>query len=246
MCIIEKIINNFNMKTEDVLISKPDNDIIEIKQYKNLLVCIDNGHAASTPGKRSTYLCSGLPPRLEFYEYLFSRKVAARLKEKLENVGVTVFMVCPEVNEDIPLSTRYKRANNFAAEHSSMKSLLISIHANAHGNGTKWTTAKGWSAYTTKGQNNSDALADCLYDFAEKIFIPKGLTIRTDRTDGDKDYEENFTIIYGANMPAVLTENFFYTNIDDCKYLLSDEGVEDIAEVHFRGILKFAEKHYKM
>jgi flagellar motor component MotA len=35
--------------------------------------------------------------------------------------------------------------------------------------------------------------------------------IRKDMTDGDSDKEENFTIIYGANCPAVLIENFFNT-----------------------------------
>lgn len=218
----------------------------EWKQYPNLLVCIDNGHASTTPGKRSSYLCSGVLPKLELYEYEFNRKVAKLLKEKLEKSGVHVFMVCPEVNRDIALTTRYRRANDYAEEHSNLKPLLISIHANAHGNGTAWTSARGWCAYTTKGKNNSDKLAECLYDSAEEIFLPKDLSIRTDFGDGDRDWEENFTIIWGANMPAVLTENFFYTNIDDCKYIMSDEGVEDVAEMHYRAILKFADTHYKM
>lgn len=218
----------------------------EWKQFPNLLVCIDNGHASSTPAKRSTYLISGVLPALELYEYEFNRKVAKLLKEKLEKAGVTVFMVCPEVNRDIALTTRYRRANDFAEEHSDLKPVLVSIHANAFGNGKSWNSARGWCAYTTKGQNNSDKFAECLYECAEEIFIPKNLQIRKDFTDGDKDYEENFTIIWGANMPAVLTENFFYTNVDDCKYILSDEGVEDVAEMHYRGIIKFAEKHYKM
>lgn len=218
----------------------------EWKQYPNLLVCLDNGHASTTPGKRSSYLCSGVLPKLELYEYEFNRKVTAKLKEKLEKSGVTVFMVCPEVNRDIALTTRYKRANDFAEEHSELKPLLISVHANAYGNGDAWNSARGWSAYTTKGQNNSDKLAECLYDSAEEIFIPKGMKIKKNFDDGDRDYEENFTIIWGANMPAVLTENFFYTNIEDCKYIMSDEGIEDIAEMHYRAILKFADTHYKM
>ncbi len=218
----------------------------EWKQYPNLLVCLDNGHASTTAGKRSSYLCSGVLPKLELYEYEFNRKVTALIKDKLEKSGVTVFMVCPEVNRDIALTTRYRRANDFAEEHSDLKPLLISVHANAHGKGDAWTSARGWCAYTTKGQNNSDKLAECLYDSAEEIFVPKGLSIRKKFDDGDRDYEENFTIIWGANMPAVLTENFFYTNVDDCKYIMSDEGVEDVAEMHFRAILKFADTHYKM
>jgi N-acetylmuramoyl-L-alanine amidase len=34
-------------------------------------------------------------------------------------------------------------------------------------------------------------------------------------------------------VPAVLTENFFYSNADDCKYLCSKKGKEDIVKLHF-------------
>ena len=217
----------------------------EWKQYDNLVICLDNGHGEDTPGKRSPYASSGKEPALYFREYSWTREIAKRLKAALEKNGVEVYMVCPET-KDISLTTRYKRANSFAEEHSELKPLLISVHANAYGNGDNWNSARGQCAYTTKGQNNSDKLAECLYDSAEEIFIPKGMKIRKNFDDGDRDYEENFTIIWGANMPAVLTENFFYTNIEDCKYIMSDEGVEDVAEMHYRAILKFADTHYKM
>lgn len=224
----------------------PAEPVRENKQYPNLIVCLDNGHASSTPGKRSSYLCSGVLPALELYEYDFNRKVTALLKQKLESSGVIVYMVCPERDKDISLTTRYTRANNFVAKNPGKRAVLISVHANAHGDGKSWTNARGWCAYTTKGQNNSDKLAECLYDEAENMFLDKGLSIRKDFSDKDRDWESNFTIIYGANMPAVLTENFFYTNIEDTKYLLTDEAIEDIAEVHYRAILKFAEQQYKM
>ena len=44
--------------------------------------------------------------------------------------------------------------------------ILISIHANALGNGSQWMKAQGWSAYTSKGQTKADILAECLYDAA--------------------------------------------------------------------------------
>jgi N-acetylmuramoyl-L-alanine amidase len=48
---------------------------------------------------------------------------------------------------------------------------MLSVHVNAAGNGS-WMNATGWSAWTTKGQNNSDKLADCLYDAAEELLKP--------------------------------------------------------------------------
>lgn len=218
----------------------------QMKQYANLAVCLDNGHAKSTPGKRSPYLVSGAEPKLPLYEYEFNRKVVTVLKQKLEKLGISVFIVCPEVEEDVKLTPRYKRANEYQAKHPDKKCIFISVHANNIGDGGSWTKARGWSAYTTKGQNTSDILAECLYDAAEEMFIPKGLKVLKGKTDGDRDYEENFTVIYGAAMPAVLTENFFYSNVDDCKYIMSDEGINDIADVHVKGITKFAEQHWKM
>ena len=40
--------------------------------------------------------------------------------------------------------------------------ILVSIHANAFGNGREWTKARGWSVYTGKGQTRADLLADDL------------------------------------------------------------------------------------
>ena len=37
-------------------------------------------------------------------------------------------------------------------------------------------------------------------------------------------------------MPAMLTENGFFVNIDDAKYLLSEEGQWEIARAHFESI----------
>ena len=124
-----------------------------------------------------------------------------------------------------------------------MRHLFLSIHSNACGNGSEWNSAKGWSAYTTKGQNNSDKLAECLYEAADEILPKYGLTTRGDNSDGDRDYEENFTVIYCANMPAVLTENLFFTNVKETEFLLSQEGKEAIAEIHLRGVMKYAEKY---
>ena len=230
-------------KRKSKILSSPISE--PLKQYPNLVVCLDNGHGSNTPGKCSPYSAYGVEPEIPFREYLFSREIVDILKEKLEDHGIEVYVVVPE-DTDIPLKTRYKRINNRKAEDPNKKYLMISIHANAAGNGKAWMNARGWSAYTTVGQNNSDKLAECLYDAAENILIPMGQKIRYDRTDGDKDWEANFTIIYGANMPAVLTENLFQDNVDDVKFLLSDEGKEAIAEVHRRGILKFAEQMWDM
>lgn len=64
--------------------------------------------------------------------------------------------------------------------------------------------ARGYSVYTTKGQNNSDKVAEeIMKQFA--MDFPE-LKVRADKSDGDLDIEEDFTVIYKADCPAVLVE----------------------------------------
>ena len=46
---------------------------------------------------------------------------------------------------------------------SKVSSVIGEVNINAIGNGTKWMTAKGWSAYTTKGNTKSDTLSEYFY-----------------------------------------------------------------------------------
>ena len=241
---------------------KKDNIAPTIQQkeprFANLIVCLDPGHAVSTPGKRSPYSACKVEPALDFYEYKFNREIVDMLAKKLSEQGIEVFITTDKNRDgdiDVSLTTRATRAWN-AIKASGKKGIFVSVHANANGKGSAWDKAKGWSTYTSKGQNISDQLADYFYDEAEKIFDGKKLKIRTDKSDNDRDWEENFTVIFKMEqfstkngkptVPSVLTENFFYSNVDDCKYLCSDKGKESIVKLHFQAILSFVENVFKL
>lgn len=136
------------------------------------------------------------------------------------------------------MKLRSARANEYVKKIGK-KGLFLSIHANAQGNGKEWTNAKGWSVYTTKGQNNSDVLATYIYKHAEQLLKPNGITMRKDTCDGDVDWEENFTVLVYADMPAVLTENLFYTNVNDTMFLNTQNGKQLIAKAHVDGVLEY-------
>lgn len=210
-------------------------------------VLIDNGHGVNTSGKRSPYSANGAKPMIEFYEYKWNREIAAEIVKKLKELKYDAELIVTESN-DISLSERAKRVNKICSDLGTDRVILISVHANASGNGTKWMDAQGWCAYTTVGTTKSDKLADFLYDEAEKNF--NGRKIRKDNSDGDRDWEANFTVIYKSACPAVLTENFFYDNVDDVKYILSKEGREAVIKTHVDGIInyiKYAEEEkYKL
>ena len=62
------------------------------------------------------------------------------------------------------------------------------------------------------------------------------MTLRKDLSDGDPDFEENFTVIYKTKCPAILTENLFMDNKTDVAFLNSEEGREVITQIHVNAI----------
>jgi N-acetylmuramoyl-L-alanine amidase len=210
-------------------------------QYHNVKILIDNGHGNNTSGKRSPYSQNKVSPNISFYEYKWNREIAKPIVDGLKEMGYNADLLVTE-DIDISLTERAYRVNKVCAEYGSGNVILISVHANAAGNGQKWMTAKGWSAFTTKGNTKSDTIAEYLYAEAEKNFV--GRKIRTDNSDGDKDWESNFYICQKSKCPAVLTENFFYDNEDDVKYILSEEGRNAVIKTHIDGITNYIKDTY--
>lgn len=197
-------------------------------------ILLDNGHAKSTPGKRSPKF----PDGRQFFEYEFSRDIVKRISEELKKLNINYKIVTPEVDTDIALTTRANRVNRYCEKLGKNNCLLISIHANAAGMGKDWMNARGWSVWTTKGKTKSDEYADIFYKEAEKILPLNGMTLRKDMSDGDYDYEENFTILQKSWCPAILTENLFQDNKIDCEFLMSDKGRDIITQIHVNAIKK--------
>lgn len=188
-------------------------------------ILLDAGHGIDTPGKRSP---DGL-----FREYLWNREVAELAYNLLAEAGFDVDYVVTETN-DIPLKTRARRVNEVCSSLGSHNVLLLSIHANAAGNGSEWKSAKGWSAYTSKGNTRADIAARCLYDAFEQEFTDR--KIRKDFSDGDPDWEAGFYILKKTSCPAVLLENFFYDNREECQWLMMEETKRRIAEAILHGV----------
>lgn len=193
-----------------------------------MLILIDPGHGIDTPGKRS--------PDGKFLEYLWNRQIADLLLDRFMIMGIDASLVVTETN-DISLATRVQRVNKICSKVDASNVILLSIHSNAAGDGSKWMSAQGWSCYTSKGETKSDVIAECLYDAFESEFAEK--KIRKDMSDGDRDWEENFYVLQKSKCPAVLLENFFYDNRDECAWLLKNETKERIADAIVKGIVQY-------
>jgi N-acetylmuramoyl-L-alanine amidase len=194
-------------------------------------ILIDNGHGENTPGKRSPVWADGS----QLLEWEYTREIAQRVENELKKRGVDVERIV-KVDIDVPLSTRCKIANEIASEVGAGSCLLVSIHNNAFDG-----QARGWEVHTYIGQRKSDEYATVFWNEA-KLLLPAGAKMRGDHADGDPDYDSNFAILRDTACPALLTENLFMDNEEDCRYLLSVEGKKTIANIHINSILKIVGK----
>ena len=198
----------------------------------NYLWILDNGHGGiidgvyQTAGKRSPVW----PDGSQLFEGEFNRAIVDRLVTLCKSNGIE-YVNLVDTQEDVPLSTRTSKANSIA-KSSDKKCIYVSIHAN----GFDKESANGWSVYTSPGETKSDGIATILFEKAAIEF--KGEYMRKDtHSDGDVDKEANFWVLAQTTMPAILSENFFMTNSDNChKYLLSEDGRDRVAKIHFEMI----------
>ena len=204
------------------------------------IILIDNGHGRNTPGKCSPAASKGLTDSPYYFrEYAWARQCARGIVSELRKLGLSASLRVSE-EDDIILRERAARVNAYCRTNGKENVLLVSIHVNAAGRDGKWMTARGWSAFTTKGITEADRLAACLIDAAENTFRAPLRVRKYSMADRySRDFEENFYILKNTSCPAVLTENFFQDNREDVLYLKSTEGLNSCIRCHVDGITRY-------
>lgn len=188
-------------------------------------ILIDNGHGSDTKGK-----CS---PDGRLLEWRYNREITRRVYESLKNSGQDVTLVTPESN-DISLSQRVRRVNEWCDRLGSSRCVLVSIHVNAAGNGD-WYSARGWTGWVAPDASAaSRQLARIFYSNAMKLNLKGNRS-----TPPGNFWTGKFMILTNTKCPAILTENLFQDNKEDVEYLLSEEGMETISRLHILSINQY-------
>jgi len=201
-----------------------------IKNTSKFLWIFDNGHGGiidgiyQTAGKRSPIWSNGL----QLFEGEFNRSIVDRLVKLCQDANID-YVNLVDTNLDISLPKRTAKANEIY-RNTNKPCIYVSIHAN----GFTEETANGWEVYTSKGETKSDEIATILFEKAQAEFPTHKM--RRDTKDGDPDKEANFYVLKHTAMPAILSENFFMTNEKECKLLMSEDGRDRIAKIHFEMI----------
>lgn len=196
-------------------------------------ILIDNGHGANTPGK-----CS---PDGRLREYAWSRECARRLVAALKKKGYDAELITPEAS-DVKLQTRVSRVNNICKAVGARNCLLVSTHNNASGSDGKWHDACGWSVFVSKNASeNSKKLARMLTAEAMKRELMGNRSVPIQKYWTWSWTDKDIYILEKSACPAVLTENMFQDHKGDVDYLLSEEGMTELVDLHVDGITKYVE-----
>jgi len=203
-------------------------------------ILIDNGHGVNTSGK-----CS---PDKTLREYEWTREIAALLVAELLKKGLDASLLVPEL-QDISLTERVLRINKQCSLWGAKNVVLISIHNNAARGDGQWDpSARGWSIFISKtSSEKSKELSEIFFSMARDRKMLGNRSIPKPDAKGRHYWTWSWTskdifILTKSNCPAVLTENFFMDNKQDCAYLLSEEGKAEIVKLHIDAITKYIAK----
>jgi N-acetylmuramoyl-L-alanine amidase len=167
---------------------------------------IVDGHYTTAPSKMFAH------PTFTFYEGVWNRALMYLTALELYNSRLN-YVILVEHDFDESLSNRCDMLRDMAT--SGNKYWLHSIHGNAAG----VEQASGIEVWTSPGQTKSDPIATIAY-MKLKERLGSGWKMRPDFGDGDPDKEERFKMLVGHPLPAILTENGFYTNEEQAKRML--------------------------
>ena len=195
---------------------------------------LDPGHGGmiddtyQTAGKRSP----GFPDGSVLYEGVFNRDVVGRIIKLCSDNNIECINLV-DTEEDMSLRHRVAKANLFHKENR--KSIYVSVHANAFGNGREFNGANGTCTFhhikSSKGKRLAESLQRWLSD----------LTPLRSRGVRSNDTWANFYVLRKTHMPAVLSENGFMTNFDDALALMDPDVRQGVANAHFAMIQEIEE-----
>ncbi len=197
-------------------------------------ILIDNGHGSNTPGK-----CS---PDKRLLEYAWSRYCSKRVLAVLQAKGYDAELVTPET-WDVPLKTRVSRVNEICKAVGAKNCVLVSIHNNAAGGDGKWHDSSGFSVFVSKNASESSKRLARLFTAGairrdllgnRSVPVQKFWTWSWTRKD--------LYLLKSTACPAVLTENLFQDNQDDVDFLLSEEGMSELVDLHVEAITNYIKR----
>ncbi len=190
--------------------------------YAGKIIAIDAGHGSPDPGAVG---------KMGTKEKDVTLDIARRVERILQSRGATVIMTRSGENE-VGLYQRTDKANAAKAD------IFVSIHINANDN----PSLGGTSTYVYNGTGDAKQAARIKESNRLAGYVQNELL----KTLGLRDVgvrSANFVVLRTSNMPAILAELAFISNLAEEKYINTENFKNSSAEAIAKGIgLYFSER----
>lgn len=193
-------------------------------QKTEVLVVIDPGHGGVDPGNLKG--TEGMKDE-EHLNLEIAEKLGRYIEENTANIKVVYTRTS---DTTISLNDRVKLANGLKADY------FISVHCNSYPN-------KGVYGTETHIDNNNASTSRKLALMIEKEFKTRAKR-RSRGVKNKDDRHHNLQVLWQTDMPGVLVECGYISNVEEEKYLNSDSGQEIIASAIYRAFRDHVNKRY--
>ncbi len=187
-------------------------------------------------------------------EYKVARDIVKRIISKMP--GSSYKLLVPE-EFNIGIDERVRRANALANANTDTIFIFISVHTNAIGNGDTWENSSGIETlypsekdFCAGLKGNAKTKCEQANKLVEKELVAKSeylagcfqqkLALATGWINRNIKPSSHVGVLKRTKMTAILTENGFHTNKEDCKKLLSSypDWRDRIAQAHVDAMIE--------
>lgn len=202
----------------------PPENIQTALSGEGFAVCIDPGHGYDDVGTSND--------ELGVYEHEVVLKVGLKLRDKLEEAGIKVYMT-HDTNERPPEAAEpylfgMKKRNGLANSLSDVD-LFISIHCDAY---FEDPTVSGARVYHMSDDKGGEGVADAISESLAELDPDEEIHVKA--MSGMNSYQ----VLRESEMPAVLVETGFLSNPEEGAAMLTDKWVESMADALANAIIK--------
>jgi N-acetylmuramoyl-L-alanine amidase len=214
-----------------ILFASEEPEIVLKSQKQTGIIIIDPSHGGMDSGAVSSHIING--ERIIALEKDITLDIALSVKEQ-------VLELCPNIqviltrdkDESVSFEKRIEIANSVNFNDDN-KVIFISIHANSSLNAKE----RGYEIYI-----NNDRMGQNDHLLAE--------TINMEFTNIFNDYlpfrgikQANYFILRNVQMPVIITEIGFLSNLEDMQLINSGEGLEKYTLALSRGLITYISLH---
>lgn len=195
-----------------------------------MLVLLDNGHngvvkgVSKTPHRRSPLF----PDGKQLFEGELNRAIVNGIMQELTFMQIPYYNICPELY-NTSINERVQRANL----NNESNCFLVSVHSN-YFNDPNVGGSEFWCyEHSVLGPQIATIFAE---EYQNEF---PGEHIRKPSPSQPYWKNNSWGVLKRTHMPAVLTENFFFSNVRETRdILLTREGRNRIIDFHVSAIVR--------